>query len=148
MVAELFMDSERDSKRSRIGSPPPAALSSHDGEEAPPSASGRIQMACPTAPRASVARLSQRNKNKHRRLFDGEALKDGEQVSYNAHGVKLLTGTVVINPSGVSGIRCDHCNTVISCSAFESHAGHGQRRNPYGGWVDDWLEAPPFRFRV
>lgn len=39
------------------------------------------------------------------------------------HGEKLLTGTVVIKEKGVSGILCDHCNAVISCSAFEAHAG-------------------------
>lgn len=40
------------------------------------SATGRIQMAMPVAPRASQARVDRyaaRNKNKHRRLFDGEA---------------------------------------------------------------------------
>ena len=135
-------------------------------------------MFCPTNARASVARLTQRNKNKHRRLFDGgegalkvsqgncshasliifdlipcyqrvnkiissyqththtppsDTLQDGEIVSYTIHGVKLLTGTVVIPEKGASGIRCDHCNHVFSCSAFENHAGHGQRRNPYDG---------------
>ena len=49
------------------------------------------------------------------------------------HGNKLLTGTIVIPEKGPSGILCDHCKTVVSCSAFEAHAGHGQRRNPYDG---------------
>jgi hypothetical protein len=49
---------------------------------------GRIQMFCPTNPRVSVARLTQRNKNKHRRLFDGQsgALK----ASNNPAGNSLL----------------------------------------------------------
>ena len=162
---------------------------------APDAFGGRIQMSCPTNARASVARLTQRNKNKHRRLFDGgegslkvregallllsrmtsgitssspsrypshtnrcmplsnlisssalttihlpflvppppPLVQDGDIVSYMIHGAKLLTGTIVIPEKGVPGIRCDHCDTVVSCSAFENHAGHGQRRNPYDG---------------
>lgn len=49
--------------------------------------------------------------------------QNGGKVSYMLHGTVLLTGTVVIDVSGVSGIHCDHCNQVISCSAFEAHAG-------------------------
>ncbi len=44
-------------------------------------------------------------------------------MTYIMHGEKLLTGTVVIKERGGSGIFCDHCNAVISCSAFEAHAG-------------------------
>ncbi|GAX73964.1 hypothetical protein CEUSTIGMA_g1414.t1 [Chlamydomonas eustigma] len=97
--------------------------------------SGRIQMFCPTNTRVSVARMAQRNKNKHRRLFDGGegSLKHGDLVTYTLHGVKLLSGMVVIPEKGAPGIRCDHCNSVVSCSTFEAHAGHGQRRNPYDG---------------
>jgi hypothetical protein len=92
------------------------------------SGTGRIQMSCPTLPRASVARNTVRQGNKHRRLFDGQAgaLKDGDLVSYVMHGEKLLTGTVVIKEKS-HGILCDHCRSVISCSAFEAHAGQGKR---------------------
>ena len=40
-------------------------------------------------------------------------------------GKKLLSGVVVIDAAGaaVSGIRCSHCNEVVSCSQFEAHAG-------------------------
>ncbi len=51
-------------------------------------------------------------------------------MSYNLHGTKILTGRVVINERGTSGIHCDHCNQVVSCSAFENHAGRGGRSRP------------------
>ncbi len=40
-------------------------------------------------------------------------------------GEVLLTGTVVIDtaPNSVSGIRCQCCGDVVSCSQFEAHAG-------------------------
>lgn len=40
-------------------------------------------------------------------------------------GKKLLSGVVVIDTAqgAVSGIRCSHCNEVVSCSQFEAHAG-------------------------
>lgn len=74
-----------------------------------------------------------RNLNRNKRLFQGEqgGLRSGMRVFYRARGVEILGGYIVINPSGLSGIRCDHCDKIISCSQFESHAGHAQRRQPY-----------------
>lgn len=63
--------------------------------------SGRIQMSCPTNPRASVARLSQRNKNKHRRLFDGQS-----------GALKVRWG----GWAGVCGGVCDACLCAIRCA--------------------------------
>lgn len=58
----------------------------------------------------------ERNNNKHKRLFTGEpgALEDGQNLYYKtgADGTLLRSGTAVINPNGVSGIRCDCCNQV------------------------------------
>lgn len=43
---------------------------------------------------------------------------------YTIHGKQLLKGRVVINLSGGnSGILCECCQQVISCSGFEAHAG-------------------------
>jgi hypothetical protein len=53
-------------------------------------------------------------------------VQDGEKVEYRtSSGEVLLTGTVVIDtsPNGVSGIRCQCCGDVVSCSQFEAHAG-------------------------
>ncbi len=50
-----------------------------------------------------------------------------------SQGEELLKGSVRIDPdpAGTSGILCACCDTVISCSQFESHAGRGSRRAPY-----------------
>lgn len=59
--------------------------------------------------------------------------QDGMRVRYVMHGKTLLEGSVVIGrtPEEVSGIHCDCCNAVISCSSFEAHAGYANRRAPY-----------------
>lgn len=50
----------------------------------------------------------------------------GDKVLYVFHGQQLLEGSVSIDhATGVSGILCACCSTVISCSAFEAHAGRG-----------------------
>ncbi|XP_057453124.1 increased DNA methylation 1-like [Lotus japonicus] len=60
----------------------------------------------------------------HKAVF-GE-LAEGAELSYRAHGKKLLVGHKVGN-----GIRCTCCNTVVSPSRFEAHAGCASRRKPY-----------------
>lgn len=106
-----------------------------------------------------------RNKNKNKRLFiagSGSELVNGEQVTYMqsiAQNIPVITGTIVIDPHGISGILCHHCNEIISasmvgcgmtdilslvfdssytdrafllwCIQFENHAGRGSRRAPY-----------------
>lgn len=60
--------------------------------------------------------------------------QDGQPVAYiTSQGEELLKGAVRIDPDpeGASGILCACCNTVISCSQFEAHAGRGSRRAPY-----------------
>ncbi|BDA40764.1 probable chromodomain-helicase-DNA-binding protein 4 at N-terminal half [Coccomyxa sp. Obi] len=99
-------------------------------------ASARVHMAAPAVRVVSGARR-ERNSNKHKRLFlPGEpgGLTDGEPVSYiTSQGEELLKGSVRIDATeaGPSGILCECCNTVISCSQFEAHAGRGSRRAPY-----------------
>jgi GNAT superfamily N-acetyltransferase len=87
-----------------------------------PAARGR-----PGAPRAP------RNLNRNKRLFAGGegGLRDGEALHYMVRGAPVLSGVVVIDPAGASGIRCAHCAEVVSCSQFEAHAGYQQRRQPY-----------------
>lgn len=56
----------------------------------------------------------------------GYCLQDGERVTYmTSQGEVLMGGVVVISTkaNGVSGILCDCCSQVISCSQFEAHAG-------------------------
>ena len=62
----------------------------------------------------------ERNNNKHKRLFTGGpgALQDGQKLEYKTgpDGVLLRSGFAVINPDGVSGIKCDCCNQVGNLS--------------------------------
>lgn len=74
-----------------------------------------------------------RNINRNKRLFEGVegGLKDGEPLRYMNRGSTVLEGVAVINPAGQSGILCACCHKIVSCSQFETHAGHSQRRQPY-----------------
>ncbi|PRW56093.1 Nucleosome-remodeling factor subunit BPTF isoform A [Chlorella sorokiniana] len=97
---------------------------------------GRVHMAAPTAPRAP--RLGRSGggarSNKNKRLFEGEegALVNGQKLFYRTtQGETLLEGVAVVERGGPSGILCGCCNTLISASGFEAHAGRGQRRAPY-----------------
>ncbi|KAK3274771.1 hypothetical protein CYMTET_17056 [Cymbomonas tetramitiformis] len=67
----------------------------------------------------------ERDNGKHKRLFS-HSLSNGMQLSYVAQDETLLRGTVA-----GSGILCECCNNIISCSQFEAHAGRGSRRAPY-----------------
>eukprot|EP00873_Tetraselmis_striata_P040953 jgi/Tetstr1/461217/TSEL_006354.t1 len=103
-----------------------------------PPPSGRVIMMAPTGPSTGARHATAlRNKNKNKRLFiagSGSALVNGEQVTYmhsHSQNIALITGTIVIDPHGISGILCHHCNEVISASMFESHAGRASRRAPY-----------------
>ena len=58
-------------------------------------------------------------------------VQHGEKVAYiTSQGETLLHGRVHIDPAphGLAGIWCNCCKQVISCSAFEAHAGRGSRR--------------------
>lgn len=82
----------------------------------------------------TAGRPGGRNMNRHKRLFEGEegGLLDGQPVFYRISGGKvILKGVVVINHDGISGIKCGCCDSIISASQFESHAGQAQRRQPY-----------------
>ncbi|KAM7464228.1 hypothetical protein LguiA_032349 [Lonicera macranthoides] len=54
-------------------------------------------------------------------------LPDGTEVAYYSGGQKLLEGY-----KKGSGIFCHCCNSEVSASQFEAHAGWASRRKPYG----------------
>jgi len=95
---------------------------------------GRVKMRAPATPGTGPG-TANRNFTKNRRLFlagSGSELRNGDVVTYMGTGQQpIITGTIVIDPANVSGIRCHHCNTIISASQFEAHAGRGSRRTPY-----------------
>ncbi|KAK9860349.1 hypothetical protein WJX84_010552, partial [Apatococcus fuscideae] len=97
-------------------------------------AGARTAFMAPTTPGLQrEEKRKARNSSKHKVLFTPEAgaLQEGEKVTYrDTRGIALLEGQACLDPRG-PGIRCSHCNEVISPSSFEAHAGFGARRAPY-----------------
>ncbi|KAK7393299.1 hypothetical protein VNO78_21851 [Psophocarpus tetragonolobus] len=67
-----------------------------------------------------------RDNDLHRLLFMPNGLPDGAELAYYVKGQKLLGGYKQGN-----GIVCGCCDTEISPSQFEAHAGMAARRQPY-----------------
>nr|DAD28616.1 TPA_asm: hypothetical protein HUJ06_030084 [Nelumbo nucifera] len=74
----------------------------------------------------SKGRLTRKDLRLHKLVFEEGGLPDGTEVGYYAHGKKLLEGY----KKGF-GIFCRCCNTEVSASQFEAHAGWASRRKPY-----------------
>ncbi|CAI0469317.1 unnamed protein product [Linum tenue] len=71
-------------------------------------------------------KISMRDQRLHRLVFEEDGLPDGTEVGYYARGRKLLAGY-----KRGFGILCQCCNTEVSPSLFESHAGWAARKKPY-----------------
>ncbi|KAJ8899917.1 hypothetical protein K2173_019621 [Erythroxylum novogranatense] len=67
-----------------------------------------------------------RDNDLHRLLFMPDGLSDGAELAYHVKGHKILGGYKHGN-----GIFCNCCETEISPSQFEAHAGMAARRQPY-----------------
>ncbi|KAI3799462.1 hypothetical protein L1987_34760 [Smallanthus sonchifolius] len=67
-----------------------------------------------------------RDNDLHRLLFMPDGLPDGTELAYYARGKKILDGYKHGN-----GIFCSHCDTEVSPSQFEAHAGWAAKRQPY-----------------
>ncbi|KAJ1388987.1 Zinc finger, PHD-type [Sesbania bispinosa] len=74
----------------------------------------------------SQGRLTRKDLRLHKLVFEEDVLPDGTEVAYYAHGKKLLVGY----KKGY-GIFCTCCNSEVSASQFEAHAGWASRRKPY-----------------
>ncbi|GAY67249.1 hypothetical protein CUMW_255080 [Citrus unshiu] len=70
--------------------------------------------------------LTRKDQRLHKLVFDESGLPDGTEVGYYACGQKLLEGY----KNGL-GIICHCCNSEVSPSQFEAHAGWSSRRKPY-----------------
>uniref|UniRef100_A0A7N0RHM4 PHD-type domain-containing protein n=1 Tax=Kalanchoe fedtschenkoi TaxID=63787 RepID=A0A7N0RHM4_KALFE len=67
-----------------------------------------------------------RDNDLHRLLFLPGGLPDGAELAYYMKGKKILGGYKQGN-----GILCSCCDTEVSPSQFEAHAGWAARRQPY-----------------
>ncbi|XP_074557173.1 uncharacterized protein LOC141813159 isoform X2 [Curcuma longa] len=76
--------------------------------------------------KTSVGRLTRKDLGLHKLVFMNGILPEGTEVGYYVRGKRLLEGYIKD-----AGIYCRCCNTVISPSQFEAHAGRAARRKPY-----------------
>ncbi|XP_050239000.1 uncharacterized protein LOC126688368 isoform X2 [Mercurialis annua] len=81
---------------------------------------------CSTSRSKSHGRFTVKDLRMHKLVFEEDVLPDGTEVAYYSRGKKLLVGY-----KKGSGIFCSCCNTEISPSQFEAHAGWASRRKPY-----------------
>eukprot|EP00257_Ricinus_communis_P018791 XP_015577596.1 uncharacterized protein LOC8275257 [Ricinus communis] len=92
----------------------------------PVSKSSDSVLKCSTSRSKSQGRLTVKDLRMHKLVFEEDVLPDGTEVAYYSRGQKLLVGY----KKGF-GIFCSCCNTEVSPSQFEAHAGWASRRKPY-----------------
>ncbi|XP_054812842.1 uncharacterized protein LOC129313599 isoform X2 [Prosopis cineraria] len=81
---------------------------------------------CLSSQNKSQWKITKKDQRLHKLVFEEGGLPDGTEVAYYGHGQKLLEGY----KKGF-GILCRCCNTEVSPSQFEVHAGWASRRKPY-----------------
>ncbi|KAK4730869.1 hypothetical protein R3W88_023857 [Solanum pinnatisectum] len=72
-------------------------------------------------------KITKKDQKMHWLVFEEGGLPDGSEVAYYSRGKKLLVGY-----KQGSGIVCSCCNSEVSPSQFEAHAGWASRKKPYG----------------
>lgn len=81
---------------------------------------------CSSARSKSQGRITRKDLRLHKLVFEQDVLPDGTEVAYYSRGQKLLVGY----KKGF-GIFCTCCDSEVSPSQFEAHAGWASRRKPY-----------------
>ncbi|KAI4383773.1 hypothetical protein MLD38_009573 [Melastoma candidum] len=71
-------------------------------------------------------KLTRKDMSLHKHVFEEDVLPDGTEVAYFSRGQKMLVGY-----KKGSGIVCSCCDSEVSPSQFEAHAGWASRRKPY-----------------
>ncbi|XP_019199497.1 PREDICTED: uncharacterized protein LOC109193127 [Ipomoea nil] len=85
------------------------------------------RMSSGTCPPSKVhGRLTRKDLRMHKLVFEGDVLPDGTALAYYVRGKKLLEG---YKKGGA--IFCYCCQSEVSPSQFEAHAGCASRRKPY-----------------
>ncbi|GLT58952.1 hypothetical protein SLA2020_318050 [Shorea laevis] len=79
-----------------------------------------------SSPNRSQWKMTTKDQRLHKLVFEDGGLPDGSEVAYFARGKRLLVGY-----KKGSGIVCQCCNSEVSPSTFEAHAGWASRRKPY-----------------
>ncbi|KAI4349071.1 hypothetical protein L6164_009713 [Bauhinia variegata] len=81
---------------------------------------------CLSSENKSQWRITKKDQRLHKLVFEEGGLPDGTEVAYYARGQKLLEGY----KKGFA-IFCRCCNSEVSPSQFEVHAGWSSRKKPY-----------------
>ncbi|XP_057478440.1 uncharacterized protein LOC130765875 isoform X1 [Actinidia eriantha] len=81
---------------------------------------------CISSQKKSKWKITKKDQRLHRLVFEDDGLPDGTEVGYYIRGQKLLEGY-----KRGPGIFCRCCNSEVSPSQFESHAGWASRKKPY-----------------
>ncbi|KAE8663836.1 Cyclin-dependent kinases regulatory subunit 1 [Hibiscus syriacus] len=81
---------------------------------------------CSSSQAKSQGRVTRKDLRMHKLVFEEDGLPDGTELGYFVRGQKLLVGY-----KRGFGILCTCCNSEISPSQFESHAGFASRRKPF-----------------
>ncbi|GLT58668.1 hypothetical protein SLA2020_315390 [Shorea laevis] len=71
-------------------------------------------------------RVTRKDLRMHKLVFEEHGLPEGTELAYFARGQKCLVGY----KNGL-GILCNCCNSLVSPSVFEAHAGYASRRKPF-----------------
>ncbi|XWS73994.1 hypothetical protein CRYUN_Cryun02cG0177200 [Craigia yunnanensis] len=81
---------------------------------------------CSSSRTKSQGRVTRKDLRMHKLAFEENGLPDGTELGYFVRGQKMLVGY-----KRGFGILCTCCNSEISPSQFEAHAGWATRRKPF-----------------
>ncbi|KAK3175548.1 hypothetical protein Dsin_033196 [Dipteronia sinensis] len=97
------------------GSPEPKSVRKSAHSTSKSSCSSKLQ-----------GKITRKDLRMHKLVFEKDGLPDGTEVAYFVRGQKLLVGYKY-----GCGIMCSCCNSEVSPSQFEAHAGWASRRKPF-----------------
>ncbi|GMI97205.1 hypothetical protein HRI_003389800 [Hibiscus trionum] len=81
---------------------------------------------CSSSQTKSQGRVTRKDLRMHKLVFEEDGLPDGTELRYFVRGQKMLVGY-----KRGFGILCTCCNSEVSPSQFEAHAGWATRRKPF-----------------